>query len=456
MRLRLLIVLVGIVALVLAVHDIPLAGHLRTVERDRVNTKLERDGFIIAGRFEEVLEQGVARTDASLATMVAEYSVEEEVRVIVVDRSGIVVATSEGSVGDSFFSRPEIQSALSGEPRTGERESVTLGEDLFYVAVPALSGDEIVGAVRLSAPERVVNDRAQSKVNLLYVLAGISLLIAVVAALLLARTVTRGLGRLRAATHTLASGDLAGRADIADGPPEIRDLAESFNRMADQIEQLVGRQREFAGTASHQLRTPLTAIRLRLDQIATESNDATAVYVDEAIAETDRLHRVIEGLLTLSRAELDDLTPIEVNASDAIADRVDFWSPLAEESGCEIVADVGSDLMVRAVPGGIEQMIDNFIDNALGVSPTGSTIRITTERVDDFVSIHVVDQGAGLTEHERTAAFDRFWRGAGAAPGGTGLGLAIVAQLTTASGGSAELRAAPSGGVDAVVTLPAV
>jgi signal transduction histidine kinase len=454
MRFRLLIVLVGIVALVLAVHDIPLAGHLRTVERDRLNTTLERDGFIIAGRFEEALERGVARADAGLATMVDEYGAEEEVRVIVVDRNGIVVATSEGSVGDSFASRLEIEMALSGMPSTGERESRTLGEDLFYVAVPVLSGDEVFGAVRLSAPERVVNARAQSKVNLLYVLAGISLLIAFAAAMLLARTVTRGLGRLRTATHTLASGDLAARADIADGPPEIRELAGSFNRMAGQIEELVGRQREFASTASHQLRTPLTAIRLRLDQIAAESDEATAERVDEAIAETDRLHRVIEGLLTLSRAELDDLAPVDVDVSAVVAERVEFWSPLAEESGCELIADVESKIMGRAVPGGVEQMIDNYIDNAIGVSPTGSAIRVTVERLGGAVNIHVIDQGAGLTEQERALAFHRFWRGAGASAGGTGLGLAIVAQLATASGGSAELRAAPTGGTDAVVTLP--
>ena len=102
----------------------------------------------------------------------------------------------------------------------------------------------------------------------------------------------------------------------------------------------------------------------------------------------------------------------------------------------------------------IDQSIDNFIDNALDVVPDASTITIRARRAGDVIEIHVIDEGPGLTEVERSEAFGRFWRAEGANPGGTGLGLAIVRQLAESSGGSAELRAADSGGIDAVVSLP--
>ena len=303
MRNRLLLVLVGVVALVLAVHDIPLAGHLNRVERDRLVTGLERDAFIIAGRAEEALEDGTAADEPGLGVLVSRYAREEDVRVVIVDSDAVGVVGSDPSVIDEDFSnRPEIQDALVlGQPRTGERFSRTLGEDLFYVAVPVLSGVDRVGAVRLSAPERVVSDRAAGRVRGLMAVAGISLLIAVAVAWVFAASVTGPLRRLRRATDELAAGDLAVRAESDEGPPEVRSLASSFNSMAGRLEQLVDRQRAFAGTASHQLRTPLTAIRLRLEQLEqqVESDPDAQRTVDAALAETDRLHRMIEGLLAL-------------------------------------------------------------------------------------------------------------------------------------------------------------
>ena len=458
MRNRLLLVLVGVVALVLAVHDIPLAGHLERVERDRLNTRLERDAFILAGRAEKALDNGTAVLDPSLTAIVSRYSFEEDVRVAIVDAQATgVVGSDENVVGQDFSNRPEFTEALAGRPTTGERFSATLGEALFFVAVPVLSGDEVVGAVRLSAPERVVSEQAASNVRGLLAVALISLMIAVAVAVIFALSITRPISRLQRATDQLAAGDLSTRANDADGPPEIRALAGSFNSMAGRLGQLVDRQRAFAGTASHQLRTPLTALRLRLEQLAQQvEGDGEATHtVDEALVETDRLHRMIEGLLALTRAEDAAVGPVEVDLSAVVKNRADHWAPLAEERSVDIVCSTPDDIRVLAVTGAVEQIIDNLVDNALEVSPPGSTLQIQVMGGTHVVELHVIDEGPGMSADDRARAFDRFWRGPGSATGGSGLGLAIVHQLVAAGDGTAELHPSPTGGIDAAVRFRA-
>lgn len=459
MRNRLLLVMVGVVALVLAIHDIPLANHLERVERDRLVTKYERDAFILAGRAEEALEAGDADTDAGLNAIVVRYASEEDVEVVVTDADGIgVISSDTDKLGADLTNRDEIVRALTdGDPQTGERFSETLGGDLFFVAVPVLSGIDRVGAVRISAPEAIVTDRVNGRIRGLLFVALLSLAIASVVAWLFARSVSRPLGRLHGATDRLAAGDLSSRADVDTGPDEVRDLAASFNSMADRLEQLVDRQRAFAGTASHQLRTPLTALRLRLEQLAMEVDAAPdtdpviGATVDDALVETDRLHRMIEGLLALSRAEDAAAGPVRTDIGAVLRDRADYWRPLAEESGVSIDVAAPTGIEADAVPGGVEQIVDNLVDNALEVSPPGSRLVLSVGIVDGKAELHVIDEGPGLSADDRERAFERFWRAHGAPTGGSGLGLAIVEQLAEAGGGTAELRAAPSGGVDAVV-----
>lgn len=459
MRNRLLLVFVGVVALVLLVHDVPLALHLEEVERDRLVTRLERDAFILAGRAEEALEGGTAGDDAVLADLVTRYTAADpDVRIVIVDSSGTgAVVSDPEDLDEDFSNRQEILLVLdTAVPQVGERPSQTLGEDLFYVSVPVLSGDAVVGAVRFSAPERIVSERASRQVRGLFVVALISLSIVIGVAWVFANGVARPLRRLQGATQTLAGGDLAVRADVGEGPPEVRDLAVSFNSMASRLEALVERQRAFAGTASHQLRTPLTALRLRLEQLGgDELSDDAVRHLDAALSETDRLHRMIEGLLALSRAEDAAVGPVEVDVAAIVRERVEHWTPLADEREVVLAVLAPPRASALAVPGAIEQIVDNLVDNALDVSPAGSALRLSVIPTAADVELHVVDEGPGMSAIDRDAAFDRFWRGRRASPGGSGLGLSIVRQLAVAGGGDAELRAAPTGGVDAVVRFRA-
>ncbi|WP_255447361.1 sensor histidine kinase [Schumannella soli] len=447
---RILAALIAVVVIALLVQDIPLASYLRETEEARLTTALERDAFVLAGRSSDALD-GDSDDAASLAAvrnLARQYAADSGARLVIVDADGVAVATSDegdAAVGESYGSRPEFRTALGGSPTSGERSSQTLGGELLFAAVPVISGDTTVGAVRVSYDDRQVTEATSSKIWSLAVVGITTLLLAGVIGFILSRSITRRLRLLRHATERFARGDRAVRADAESGAPEVRSLAGSFNTMAARIDDLIAQQRAFAGDASHQLRSPLTAVRLRLEHarelVGVDPEGATQ-RLDVAEAELDRLDELIEGLLVLSRAE--DAAAVETVDAGAIArERVEAWQALAEERESVIELDGAADpLLVSAVPTAVDQVLDNLIDNALRAGGPGTRIRVSLAAAPDdadAVDLHVIDNGPGMTAEQRARAFDRFWRGRNDDLG-SGLGLAIVARLVRASGGEATLH----------------
>jgi len=455
---RLVAALLGLTLVVLVVHDIPLVGYLRTVENDRIITALERDSFVIAGRSEEVLESDTASTSTYLQDAIVAYSAASGARVLVTDNAGIVIATSDAAdtIGTSFASRPEIASALTGQVTSGRRFSATLNHEILYVAVPVINGNRTIGTVRLTFPASVVDDAVSARVKGISTVAGITLLVAAIVALLLAVGITRRLTKLRDVTEEFSNGNFTVRAQIDGGAPEIQSLARSFNKMADQLEKLISQQRAFAGDASHQLRTPLTALTLRLERVSellAQDPTAAAERLDAAMVETDRLQRLVEGLLVLSRSEAKGVATTRQDASAIARERAENWDALAAEQNVAIAISIPDSAFVLATVGAIEQVIDNYVDNALEVVPAGSTITILIKADSDLTQISVLDEGPGLSEADLAKAFNRFWR-ARSDTHGSGLGLAIVERLAEASGGHAELRNRQPHGLEASAYFP--
>jgi signal transduction histidine kinase len=270
--------------------------------------------------------------------------------------------------------------------------------------------------------------------------------------------VSKPLDTLRATTDVLASGDLTATA-LEEGPGETRQLARSFNAMAKRLGGLIDRQRSFSGDASHQLRTPLTALRLRLEQageLIASSPEQAQIHIDEALNETDRLTQLTEQLLRLARAEGAVLEKENIDVCEIVRDRAQEWQYLADEHDVKIIVQAPDGLMINTNQLAVREIIDNYVDNALEVSPPKSQITFTVRALVDAVEIVVSDSGRGMSPQQRERAFDRFWRADvdSNRRTGSGLGLAIVAQLAQASGLRVELRESSTGGVDAVVGIP--
>lgn len=455
MTLRIMAALVAVVILALLIQDIPLASYLRESEEQRLTTVLERDAFLLAGRSQASIAEGSDAAVAEVTALAEDYRRDSGARLVIVDQSGVAIATSdEGdtAVGTSYADRPEFDAALAGSPTAGERISRTLGGELLYAAVPVLVGERTIGAVRVTYDDRAITRAVNDK---LWGLAAVGITTALLAALIglvLSRSITRRLRLLRVATERFSTGDLAVRADETSGAPELRSVASSFNSMAGRIAGLIEQQRAFAGDASHQLRTPLTSLRLRLErarELTATDPAGAAERIEAAETELERLDTLIEGLLVLSRAEGDVLSR-EIDLAGAARERTVSWQALAEESGSTVLLEAPTAATVVAVETAPEQIIDNLVDNALRAGGAGATVVVSVVEAADRTELRIADDGPGLAAEQRERAFDRFWRGRNDDQG-SGLGLAIVAQLARASGATVELAPSAAGGVEAIV-----
>ncbi len=460
MKRRLLLSYLSITAFVLIVLEIPLGVAYTNSVEGRLVSDLQHDAFALAIRAQAPLQaNGGSSVRSGLQSLIERYHLDTGARVVVVDGAGMEVADSDPTRPlRDFSSRPEITQALGGAEVSGRRHSQTLDADLLYVALPVGSAEGLRGAVRVSYPASVVASRQMRVWLLLAATGGVVLGIVFLVSLWLAQSVTRPLGALERTARELGGGKLSARAATTRGPSELRMLAESFNRTAERLEQLVAGQRGFVADASHQLRTPLAALRLRLENIEAEVGDSLADDLAGALDEVTRLSRLVDGLLALARAEQAEAAPAPLWISQLLETRRDAWVAFADERDVGIETYIPVDLAVLATPGRLEQVIDNLLNNALEVAPPGTFVRLTARRVSPWVEVRVEDHGPGMSAAGRARAFDRFWqapeaRKSGRASGHFGLGLPIVRELVVSDGGEVALAESEWGGLEVILRL---
>jgi signal transduction histidine kinase len=451
-RSRILFGYLGLVVVVLAALEIPLGVQFGRNERRTLETKVEHDATTIASIVPDTLLKPTQRRLQAIAGVAYRYRRDTGGRVVIVDRKGVAVidTNAKGPGVTSFASRPEIASALRGNVASGTRNSSTLHTHLLYVAVPVAANGRIAGAARITYPTSVVDSRIRRYWLVLAAIAAIVIAIATVVGLAVATFIARPLRRLEGAAGAVGAGDLSARAPEHEGPPEVRSLATVFNDTVAKLDQLLRSQDEFVADASHQLRTPLTALRLRLENLARDVAPAGRAELDGAVAEVARLGSLVEALLALARADAgrEPAGPVDVDL--VVRERVGAWSALAEERGVRLSTTSGA-ARARTTEERLRQVLDNLLENALEASPPGGTIRLETRSATPWIELRVRDEGPGLQPDERDRAFDRFWRNR--AGEGSGLGLAIVRRLVEQDGGTVELLEAPGQGLEAVVSL---
>ncbi|TDB69753.1 HAMP domain-containing histidine kinase [Micromonospora sp. KC723] len=351
-----------------------------------------------------------------------------------------------------------FSAALAGREWQRWGYAPALDAEGLVLAVPAHGGDgEVVGAVRISYPAAPVDTRIQQIWMFRAALAGAVLIVAALLGSLLARRLTRPLRELNEMASVLRDGDLTARAKES-GPAEVRTLARTLNTATETIDALIRSQRAFVADASHQLRTPLTALRLALDNIADGTDDPTTREdVERATAEVVRMTRLVNGLLALAKAQAQVAPVARVPVNRVVAERFEIWRAVADDRAVELRLDApASDIFALATPGHLEQVLDNVLSNALDFSPNDGVVTVSVRRQEGRVVTTVMDDGPGLSPAERERAFDRFWRGpAGPGRSGFGLGLAIVKQLVVDNGGTVDLGESPSGGVAVRIALRA-
>jgi len=456
MRYRLVGTYLTLLILVLVALEVPLAINVAASRTQQMVIDRNVDAARFASLADPALRTG------EFVTLTAElhrYYDLYRIAAAVADRDGKLVAvTGDLAAFRTFEVRHWLAQALAGE-RVGAGHTVWPWQDApLAIAVPVTTAGEVVGAVITLSP----TDGLRSGVDAAWVeLAVVGLLAAVLfvaVAVVLTRWLLRPVATLDIAAHQLSDGALDARVPPELGPPELRRLARSFNTMADAVTDALQRQKAFVAQASHQLRNPLTALRLRVEGLRVFlAEPAGKAEHQLAMEETDRLQRILDGLLALAQAERGRPDTELVDAAKIADERVAGWQPLARlyditlrRTGCPTAP-------VQALPTAVGQALDALIDNALKFAGPEATVTVHVEPDGDAVVVHVIDNGPGLDGAEREQATERFWRAAHAQNiEGSGLGLAIATVLVEGSGGRLDLLPAEPKGLDARLRFPRV
>ncbi len=452
---RLVLSYLAIAVLILLILEVPLATLAQRFERNLAISQVEREAN---GLVAVAVDHMTAGQVAELSSVIAGYQANTGGEVTVVSRTGAAVASSSGDADDDAEGewKALAQQALAGQS-AGEF-TADEGVPFAVASVPVTDDGRLVGAVVLGTPAAFAEHRIHEIWLALAGFAAAALIVAAGVGILLARSMALPLGHLEVAVDRFGQGDLKSRAADGRGPPEMRSLARQFNQMADRLNELVDSQHRFVADASHQLRSPLTALRLRVENLEATADESTARSVSAVGGELQRLSRIVDGLLTLGRAGQEQPAAAAVDVLDVVEQRCDGWSALTAERGVALVRDFSRHVprSRRLVAGDLDQILDNLLANASEVTPAQGCIvvRVITSNSNQ-IEVHVIDEGPGLSAENRERAFERFWQSRERSSGHSGLGLAIVRQLALRNGLLVELRPAQPHGLDAVVVVPA-
>jgi signal transduction histidine kinase len=367
--------------------------------------------------------------------------------------------------------RPEWERAilLDAQGRVvldhGSTDSVLVG-GLFtpqsnQISVPLMINNISVGTLLMD--RAILTRPVQLILTLVGPTAVISVLLGIltlVTGLLLMRRLINPLSEVIAAAQAVSQGDLTARVPVHAQKDDLSDLSEHFNRMADELERSDKQRRNLLADIAHELRTPITILRGRLEGILDGVYPPDDAHIAPALEETYLLERLVEDLRLLALAEANQLRfemkPIKL---DELADTIlGLFSAQADEKKVELHLEAEPDLPeVMVDPQRFQQVIGNLIDNALRYTPESSSIELRIKRIDHTIELTVSDEGQGIPEEELAHVFDRFWRGEKSrarSTGGAGLGLSIARQLVEAQGGKIGARNRTHRGFEVYITLP--
>jgi len=345
---------------------------------------------------------------------------------------------------------------------TGERLGQTLNRPERTWATPIMVGDQQVGLLLLSPFDYHLRS-VHPTVGRSFLLAGLAIGgFTLVVGLALSRGMSRPLTNLTAATQAVAAGDLSVRVPV-HYHGEVRELAIAFNAMTEELARTDELRRNLTADVAHELRTPLSVIRGKLEGVLDGVYPSTPEHLSPILEETKLLARLVEDLRLLSLAETGQL-PLEKRATDVgalLRDAQVNFGPQAADRGVRLALDLPSELPeVMADRRRVAQVLGNLLTNALRHTPSGGCVTLSAAASEGMMRVTVADTGAGIPPEDLPYIFERFWRGEKSrsrAGGGAGLGLAIAKHLIQAHGGEIGVETDEMGeGTTFYFTLPPV
>ena len=382
-------------------------------------------------------------------------------RILVTDETGRVLYDTRetgSAVGEYAFYAEIVQALLGSDVFTSTYQN---GAFRSRASSPVLYQSQVIGAVyayEYDTEQAALLEGLQANLLRLSAVIGVAVL---VLSVVLSRVLTRKIGQLLTAIRQVREGAYSHRAEIA-GHDEIAQIGQEFNSLTDRLQTTENARRRFVSDASHELKTPLAAIRLLSDSILqTEHMDpaTTREFVADIGAEAERLSRITEDLLRLTRLDSGVLEkPVEVEVLPVLEQVMRMMSLVAKEKQVELTYTAEPGCTVLATPDELHQVIYNLTDNAVKYTGAGGAVQVALSRREENVILTVADNGTGIPEEDLPRIFERFYRvdkARSRAAGGTGLGLSIVSDTVKRRGGTVEAANRPEGGSVFTVRWPA-
>ncbi len=400
----------------------------------------------------------------------------EQSRILVLDPLCVVQVDTASQMNGTRFITSEISSVLQGA--AGEYGFYDAGGAGAYWIRAALTAFSNVSSmtgiyaaainhdgalagvlVYISQVQEIYESLRDIQLKMLLWM-GIVATAVLVFSLLVLRTITRPIGELNEGISRMSRGDLSARVSVR-GRNEFAGLASAFNSMSERLEQLDKSRSQFVSNASHELKTPLSTMKILIETLLYQDPvdpGMTKEFLTDINKEIDRLNRIVSDLLTL--VSIDNgmkLNLAELDIGSLLQEQVKRLSPLARENGVELDCSAKESLEVSGDALKLQQVIYNIIDNAIKYTPRGGEVHCTLAKSGKKAVIRVSDTGVGIPEEDLPHIFDRFYRvdkARSRETGGTGLGLSIVKQFILLHGGTIDARSAPGKGSTFTIELP--
>lgn len=406
---------------------------------------------------------------ANLATLVQAYAQESRVtandipaRVTVVNNQLRILASSDPRVtAGREENHAEFQAARAGFEQHEIRWDEFANEERVFVAAPIRGEEDVVAFVQLSVPTAAMYSGIWKTWLGLVGVGGIILALTALVSVMLARGIARPVQTLTRVSQEIANGHLERRV-TPEGPDEIAQLGRTFNQMTERLQELIAREKDFAANAAHELRSPLTSLRLRLELLQNSAHappGATNDYFRQMEREVAHLQRVVEQLLTLAGLDQGAHVPrTNFDPAPLLYDLADELSPQLQQAQVQLRVNIPDHLPpIHANAEQIRMAVRNLLENALKYTPAQGCVTLDSRVSKDFVEIAVSDTGIGIPADALPHIFDRFYRVDAARRNrvrGSGLGLALTRFVVEGNEGHVAVTSSEGQGSTFTLQLP--
>ena len=392
-------------------------------------------------------------------------SLNEKYKILVLNKDSVTIFDSHDNdeiLGKALVKK-SVMTALTGVEGTDTYEDEVTGYDVIDVSVPIKSGNDIVGVVNITYVSEKISLFVSAITEDLMILSILSCLLIGILIFIIANLMTRRIIKITEKITLMSDGVLDETLEIS-GNDEIAKMAEAFNVMAEKLASIENQRIQFVSDASHELKTPLSSIKLMSDSIL-QNPDIPKEQIHEFLCdinnEADRLNRIVNKLLNITKIDTQ-LEKVESNFEllelrSVVSDIVKTLYPLAKDSEIALNFNAENEIFIMGDKDTLFQAIYNICDNAIKYTKRYGEVNVILEKKDNFANIIVRDNGVGMLPEDTEHIFERFYRvdkARSRETGGTGLGLAIANASVKAHKGQIYVLSEPNMGSEFTIKLP--